>query len=138
MWVWFEGGSSEIQRKKRTRAAGYKTHFSGIGGKQHRGAGTHGGKGRAGHGKRAAHKKLSFIKEPKKKGFFYPLKKEIKSINISELYRYDTKEIDLAKEGFNKLLGKGEISRPVKVKVEKCSKKAREKIEKAGGEIVEL
>src|SRR3989338_3046822 len=42
---------------------------------------------------------------------------------------------DLGRFGYNKLLGTGKISRAITVKVGTCSKKAKEKIEKAGGKI---
>ncbi len=131
------------RRKKNTRAHGHKTHFSGEGGKQNRGKGTKGGKGRAGHGKRAAHKKLMFIKEEKEKGFTYPLRREINTINVRELGRFLSKVengvLDLAKLGYDKLLGKGIAPslKGIKIRVKSYSEKAKEKIKNAGGELIE-
>ncbi len=45
-------------------------------------------------------------------------------------------EIDLGQLGFNKLLGDGKINQPLRVIVEKCSERAAEKINRAGGEVV--
>ena len=47
-------------------------------------------------------------------------------------------EIDLGKLGYEKLLGKGTISRAVTVKVDQASAQAKEKIEKAGGMVLEV
>ena len=47
---------------------------------------------------------------------------------------------DLAKYNYDvlKILGNGEITKKLKISAHRFSKSAREKIEKAGGEIVEL
>lgn len=45
-------------------------------------------------------------------------------------------EIDLSTFGINKLLGRGKIDKPVKVKVAYASEQAVKKIEKAGGEVI--
>lgn len=122
-----------VRRKKKSRKAlGYKTHFGGVGGKQHRGKGSRGGKGRAGHGKRAAHMRLFWLKrdqEPKKK-------KRIKVINLNQLDQLKGDTIDLTKLGYDKLLGTGKVTRKINVKVKSCSKKAKEKLEKAGGSLL--
>jgi len=117
------------------RALGYKTHFGGMGGKQKRGKGSKGGKGRAGHGKRAKHRIL-LLGRKKKKGFTPVKRKKIKTINLSELDKMKEKEIDLTKLGYDKLLGSGRITRAITVKVKNVSKKAKEKLKKAGGTIV--
>jgi len=44
--------------------------------------------------------------------------------------------VDLKELGFRKLLGSGSISRPVQVKVDKCSEGAAKKLKEAGGELV--
>jgi len=38
--------------------------------------------------------------------------------------------------GYDKLLGKGQVTHPLIVQVESCSKSAAEKIEKVGGKIL--
>jgi ribosomal protein L15 len=45
-------------------------------------------------------------------------------------------EVDLGKAGYQKLLGNGGISQPLRVIVAKTSERAQEKIGRAGGEIV--
>lgn len=129
------------KRKKVTRQRGHRTHGWGAA-KKHRGAGNRGGRGMAGTGKRADHKKPTIIKEFGlssyfgKKGFKIPskVKKIIKAINIKDLP--DKDEINLNILGYNKLLSEGNIKRKVKVITEYCSKKAKEKIEKQGGEVI--
>jgi len=44
--------------------------------------------------------------------------------------------IDVTKMGFNKVLGRGRVTQPLKVITPWISEKAKEKIEKAGGEVV--
>lgn len=44
--------------------------------------------------------------------------------------------VDLKELGFKKLLGSGSISRPVQVKVDKCSEGAAKKLKDAGGELI--
>ena len=49
----------------------------------------------------------------------------------------DTKPtLDLTSLGFHKLLGGGKFSGGVKVRIEKISHKAKQKIEEAGGEVL--
>jgi len=51
----------------------------------------------------------------------------------------DTKPtLDLASLGFHKLLGGGKVSGGVKVRIEKISHKAKQKIEEVGGEVLLL
>ncbi|HEX9914399.1 MAG TPA: uL15m family ribosomal protein, partial [Candidatus Bathyarchaeia archaeon] len=46
-------------------------------------------------------------------------------------------ELDLAALGISKLLGRGNLSVPLKVKVAYATVSAKEKVEEAGGSIVE-
>ncbi|MFC1820959.1 50S ribosomal protein L15 [Thermodesulfobacteriota bacterium] len=81
-----------------------------------------------------------------KRGFINIFKKEYDLINIRDLNRFEPNsslDIDAldsaglikgAKNGI-KLLGEGEISYPLEIKVHKVSKAAREKIEAAGGKV---
>jgi large subunit ribosomal protein L15 len=82
-----------------------------------------------------------------KKGFTSPksLRQEVKVINIGELEeiaeKYGKTEngkilIDLEGLGYTKLLGSGQITKPLIVKVPSCSKSAAEKIEEAGGKVL--
>jgi large subunit ribosomal protein L15 len=115
-----------------------------------RGKRTHGGgasKNRRGKGSRMTHKRtfstnIAHVRkyEPwriNKKGFVSLYKKD-KAINISELNKLADKEIDITKIGFDKVLGGGALSRPLKIKAHSFSKKAKERIEKAGGEAIEV
>ncbi len=81
-----------------------------------------------------------------KRGFTNIFKKNYALINIRDLKRFNSNsDLDIealkssglvkkVKDGV-KLLGNGEISYPVTIKVNKVSKTAREKIEAAGGKI---
>ena len=130
-------------RKKNIRQRGSKTHGWGSM-KKHRGAGNRGGRGMAGSGKRAKQKKMSILKKYKGKylgkiGFNRPQKviKKIIAINVTDLKKFKTKELNLIKLGYNKLLGKGSVKEKYNIIVESYSKQAKEKIEKAGGSIKE-
>ncbi len=81
-----------------------------------------------------------------KRGFKNIFKKEYELINIRDLKAFDPgTDLDAAafkdagiirgtKDGV-KLLGAGEISYPLKIKIDRVSKKAREKVEAAGGKV---
>lgn len=121
-----------VTSKKAKKMRGSKTHGYGSK-KKHRGAGSRGGRGLAGS---SGHRKLYVLKNiPKKdKGFKRKNKKIVKTINIGDLKRFD-KKADLDKEGYDKLIGKGNITKPLNVRIKRFSKKAKEKIEEAGGKI---
>jgi len=79
-----------------------------------------------------------------KRGFTNIFKKKIEIVNIRDLKRFESgaeiDEISLVKAGLIKgnkdgikLLGHGEITYPVTVRLENISKSAKEKIEAAGG-----
>jgi len=63
---------------------------------------------------------------------------EDKTINVGQLEEKfpGKKDIDLTKEGFDKLLGGGKIKGSIKIKVGKASQKAVEKIKEKGGEVI--
>ncbi len=126
---------------------GSKTHGWGAK-KKHRGAGNRGGRGMAGSGKRGDAKKPSFWGKRYfgKYGFVRKgAKKESGAINISHLEEnlekflgkklIEEKEgmyiVDTKKLGY-KILGTGKVSKKFKV-IGSISKKAAEKIKKAGG-----
>jgi large subunit ribosomal protein L15 len=115
---------------KTKKYRGSNTHGRGNK-KKGRGKGGRGGKGMAGSKKHRQIKPGYFGK----RGFKPPRKKTIKTINVKDLK--NQKEINLKKEGYDKLLGTGSVNTPIKVTVSKATTKAREKIEKAGGEIVD-
>ena len=81
-----------------------------------------------------------------KRGFTNIFKKQYALINIKSLDRFETdatldigvlKDAGLVKGSYDrvKLLGDGEISRPMLIKVHKASKSALEKVEAAGGKV---
>ena len=123
------------RRKKNVKQRGHHTHGWGHK-KKHRGAGNRGGRGMAGSGKRADQKKISILQKYGTKyfgkyGFKIKNKKELKTINIYEIDKSGQDLLDLKNY---KVLGTGNITRKVKVIADKFSKKALEKIKKAGGE----
>jgi large subunit ribosomal protein L15 len=81
-----------------------------------------------------------------KRGFNNIFKKEYEIINIRDLYRFETtpevdvevlKKSGLIKSGKNliKLLGDGDVSFPIHVKVNRATRTAIEKIESSGGKV---
>lgn len=123
-------------------------------GNYRKGKGHKGGSGRAGRGKRAAHRKQAFLKaglKLGKKGFKRPqsLTEEKTTINIGkinekseELLEMGAAEkkgdkilVNLDKLGYDKVLGKGRVSKPLVIKAKNFSKKAKEKVKGAGGKI---
>ena len=130
--------------KKNKGMRGSKTHGWGSM-KKHRGAGNRGGKGKAGTGKRADTKKPTIINlfgntYFGKTGFTSKCRKRVNSINLSEIQvMYEKGEIknnvDLKEMGYDKLLGSGLIKEKFDIKVDSASKKAIEKVKKAGGTV---
>jgi large subunit ribosomal protein L15 len=140
--------------KKVKSYRGSKTHGGGSM-KKRRGAGNRGGKGLAGSGKRAGHKVQYIIKRfgkgyLGKNGFTSGKKIEVRRINLkdieSNLDNYmergfakkegDFVSINLKDIGYDKLLGSGKVKTKFQIKVKFFSKKAKEKLEKIGGQIV--
>lgn len=113
---------------------------------QHRGSGSRGG-----HGKAGIHKGRWNQNEPKwqpKIGFRCPSEKRVRAINLRDLTRLvpshsvkgkgdaAIRTIDLTSLGYDKLLGAGRISRPLRVKVGSASGSVVRKVSEAGGEVV--
>lgn len=132
------------KRKKSTRMRGLTTHGWGSK-KKHRGAGNRGGRGMAGSGKMADQKKPTILKEfgPSyfgKRGFTRPQSKikKLKIINLDYIEK-NCKEKDgkliFDASNYDKVLGKGIITKKLKVICKSFSKKAEDKIKKLGGEI---
>lgn len=134
-------------RKKR----GSRTHGYGQVG-QHRRSGTKGGR-KSSYDKHG----WTYVVKYKpgyygKRGFTSPrsLGRKTNVINVGELeelvYRLAREEklekkkrkifLDLDKLGYNKLLGTGNITKPILVKIASCSEVAAKKIEEAGGRIL--
>jgi|SRR3989338_5335490 len=143
------------KQKKSARYRGSHTHGGGAK-KKRRGSGNRGGFGMAGTGKRAGQKKPTILTTIGnayygKSGFHRPKKivKKINTINISDIEKRldfyvsknlvkkdkDKYTIVLLDLGYNKLLGAGLITERLEVKAPLFSKKAKEKIEKAGGSL---
>lgn len=137
---------------KTSKYRGGRTH--GRGKKAGRGAGLRGGRGNAGLHK---HKWMSTVKySPEhfgRHGFKRPQSVVADSItmNLSELElslpelardgfaeeKDGAWTVDLTKLGVDKLLGSGRIATPVSVRVSAASAKAKEKLEGAGGKLLE-
>lgn len=113
----------------------------GRGKKGGRGAGLRGGRGNAGLSK---HKYMYMLKNMPdhfgRHGFKRPqgVVKKDKTINVGQLEEKfpGKKDIDLTKEGFDKLLGGGRLSSSLKIKVKNASKKAVEKIKEKSGKVI--
>ena len=130
-------------RKKFSRMRGSKTHGWGMK-KKHRGAGSRGGRGKAG---RFRHKKSWVLRyEPDyygKRGFKTPIevKKDIKTITLKDLdilaKKLNKAEVDVSELGYDKVLSTGKLTQALTIKANKIVKKAKEKIEKAGGKAIE-
>ena len=129
------------KRKKSSRRFGNTTHGYGSM-KKNRGAGNRGGRGMAGSGKRADQKKPTILKLYGnayfgKHGFHSVNRKKLKTINIEEIEKNFDK---LIKDGvidlknYDKVLGKGKITKKAKIICKFFTKTAKEKIEKIGGE----
>lgn len=142
--------SKLYKRRGRQRTYGWGSS------KKHRGKGSKGGKGMSGiRGKRGQHRtamalKMGIMVRGAEKGFkrTYATRLEaMRAINLKDIElrmgqwleekiaakKDKAIEIDLAKAGYDKVLGAGTVSRPVTIKAKAFSSGAKEKIEKAGG-----
>lgn len=127
-----------MARTKTNKFRRSRTH--GKGKKSGRGAGLRGGRGNAGLCK---HKYMYMMKYMPdhygSHGFKRPqcVVKKDRTINIGQLEETfpGKKTIDLEKEGFDKLLGAGNLSLKLKIRVNKVSEKAINKIKEKGGEV---
>ncbi len=81
-----------------------------------------------------------------KRGFHNPFHKIFQIVNVKDLSRFpagaDVNMKSLLEAGLVrkksvpvKLLGEGDIDRPIKIEVHACGKRAKELVEKAGGEV---
>jgi large subunit ribosomal protein L15 len=127
-----------VVRKKTKKFRGSMTH--GRGKKGGRGAGLRGGRGNAGLHK---HRYMYMIKNmPDHFGVHgfkrdTSLQKTQTVINIGQIEDKfpGKKEINLNKEGIDKLLGAGTIKTPLKITVKAASQKAVDKVAALGGEV---
>lgn len=140
------------RRRKIRKLRGSRTHGWGRVG-QHRKSGGRGGFGHAGMHK---HKWSYTVKYARdyfgKKGFIRPkptihIKNVINVGNLESILEFMQSKneikpvgnkviIDLESLGYDKLLGSGQVTRPMIIKVKEASKRAQEKIIKSGGEIL--
>ncbi len=143
-----------VRRRKKSRKLRGRTRTMGWGRiGQHRKSGSRGGKGAAGMHK---HMWTWVVKyAPRwfgKHGFTRPerIAGKVKPVNVGvldEIAGYLEKRgearvedgkivIDTVAMGFNKVLGAGKVTRPLKVIAIRVTEEARRKIEEAGGEVV--
>ncbi|MEM0493484.1 MAG: uL15m family ribosomal protein [Candidatus Thermoplasmatota archaeon] len=123
-------------RTKTKKFRGSKRHGRGY--KSGRGAGLRGGRGNAGLHK---HKVMHMIKYMPDHfgvhGFKRPksITRKLKAINVGQLEEQfpGQRDIDLTKEGYDKLLGGGNISSKINVTVKSATPQAIEKISEKGG-----
>jgi large subunit ribosomal protein L15 len=112
------------------------------------GRGSKGQNARSGGGVRPGYEggQMPIHRRLPKRGFKNPFKKIFAIINVKDLNRFEKDaiidETALVKSGLVKgdrdgikLLGNGEISVPLTLKIDKVSESARQKIEAAGGKI---
>lgn len=116
------------------------------------GRGHKGQKSRAGYSRKASFQggAMPLVRRVPKRGFNNQFALTVKTVNVSDLEKTfeDGSEVtpdslrghSLAKSRYDvlKVLGDGELTKKLKVTAHRFSKSAREKIEKAGGEVVEL
>ncbi len=138
------------RRKKHRKFRGERTYKGAK--KRRRGAGNRGGRGLAGLHKHKWTYTIKYMPDHfGKRGFKPPkaVQREIKAINLEELERCidellekklaekeDGKvKVNLEKLGYQKLLGKGRVTRPLIVEVRMVSRVAKEKLEACGGEV---
>jgi large subunit ribosomal protein L15 len=130
-------------RKKIVKQRGHRTHGWGSQ-KKHRGGGSRGGRGRGGVEK---HKKAWLLKKGEKlgkRGFKSlrqrGLKPSGKAINLRGVERLaeGKNEINLLDHGYERVLGSGEIKKPLKIKAKHFSARAKDRIKKVKGEAINV
>jgi len=134
-------GNSRKTRKRLGRGVG-----SGWG--KTAGRGTKGHNSRSGGGVRPGYEggQMPLQRRLPKRGFTNIFRKEVAVINLHDLSRFESGSVVdpavLVKEGLIKskhdtvkLLGNGDVSHPLEIKVNRISKNARKKIEAAGGNV---
>lgn len=121
-----------MAKRKVDRLRGKRTHGHGNT-KNARGSGCTGGKGRAGSTK---HKFTKYYVDFGQRISLKP-KPKLKTITLEALSGIiSTKtEINLKELGYDKILGKGNITKAIIFKNAQATEMAKEKIEKAGGKI---
>ena len=130
------------QSKKTTKMRGSRTHGYGSH-KKHRGGGSRGGRGMAGVNRQ---KKTWLLKHKPnhlgKRGFKSLAQRKLVdqkvAVNVRDLevLAAGGKEIDLAKMGYDKVLGAGSINVALTVKADYFTETAKNKIEQAKGKVI--
>jgi len=116
-----------------------RSRYHGRGKKAGRGAGKRGGRGNAGLNKHKVMTRLKYM--PGHWGMHgfnrHPgLRVVNASINLGKVAEIaEGDSINLTEIGFDKLLGRGTISRPLVITVKEASSRAIEKVEAAGGKV---
>ena len=140
-----------IRKTRKIRKMRGSRTIGGGSSKKRRGAGHRGGRGMAGGHKHMwswmvkydpDHYGKSGFKRPQKTVYkFNPINLEFLDEKLEELVSDGIAEkkegkiiVDVSKLGYNKVLGKGRITKPAIIKCPKFSQSAIEKIEEAGGE----
>ncbi|MCY4489470.1 MAG: 50S ribosomal protein L15 [Deltaproteobacteria bacterium] len=138
---------SELHPAKGTRHAKKR-----VGRGQGSGTGKTSGRGHKGQGSRSGGGvkpgfeggQMPLIRRVPKRGFHNLFRTEYTPVNLdglggfeagAEVSRETLREKGLLKRGLVKILGRGEIDRPLTVKVHGVSQSARQKIEAAGGSV---
>ena len=115
------------------------SRYHGRGKKAGSGAGKRGGRGNAGLNKHKVMTRLKYM--PGHWGMHgfnrHPSLRTVNSsINVGVVSEIaDGDKIDLTEMGYDKLLGSGQISKSLHIKVKEASSKAVEKVEAAGGSV---
>lgn len=135
------GQGARTERKRKGRGIG-----SGLG--KTAGRGHKGQKARSGGGVRAGFEggQMPLSRRLPKRGFTNIFKEEVAIVNVKDLSRFTEGEVVtpellydqglVKKKGVKiKLLGKGDLDRPLTIKVHKVSKAAAEKVTAAGGKV---
>ncbi len=144
-----------VRRRRKSRRLRGRSRTMGWGSVgQHRKSGSRGGKGAVGFHKHKWMWVLKYFPEWYGKRGFTPRGpehwEEIRGINLSQLEELVDKlrssgslkvegnmaVIDLGEYGYNKLLGSGRISSPVRVIVKYATEKAIESVRSSGGEVI--
>lgn len=111
------------------------------------GRGSKGQKSRSGYRRRAGFEggQMPLVRRVPKRGFTNIFRREFAVVNLNQIGELDSVDPDvliqrgMVKAGYPvKILGDGEVSKPLKVKAHRFSKTARHKIEAAGGTCEEL
>ncbi|MDK2372881.1 MAG: uL15 family ribosomal protein [Candidatus Korarchaeota archaeon] len=142
------------RRKKSRKLRGHRLHGYGQQ-RQHRRSGRQGGFGKAGVKKHlwtwiTAYEPDYFGRG--RRGFKRPraVVREVRTVNVGELermlpnlmslgYARETEkgiEIDLSEAGYDKLLGRGSVTKPLLVKIDLATEMAVRKLEEAGGAVL--